>query len=129
MIEKKTLSAFGVAIVIILIIAINPPEITFEETTSDIPDRPKNLPDKAFWIGGVDGGNFICIEKSKDQNKVFPVQIFNDYTGEIEYDGKLKYMGTKSILNEISTQSLYQGWDGESLHLRGGELMVIFDDK
>ncbi len=112
----------------ITLFIINPPEITFEETEATAPRKPKSVPNSAFWAGGIDGGNFILVSKREGEHNLFSAQIYNDNTGDIEYSGVLKYSGNQTIERSLNDPSLYQGWDGEKLHLANGEYMAIYEN-
>jgi hypothetical protein len=121
----------GIAIictVFITLLILNPPEITFEELETAEPNKPKSIPEKAFWVGGIDGGNFILISKNTKGNNVFSTEIYNDYTGDLEYSGTLKYSGVVTAEASLSDPAFYQGWDGEKLHLTNGEYMSTYKD-
>lgn len=114
-----------IAFVVILIIVIkNPPSIIVEDIEVTRPEKPKSVSDHAFWVGGVDGGNFIVVTKTKEKSLFF-AEIYHDFTGELEYAGMLKYSGSKEIENFLGKASFYQGWDGENLHLANGESMTV----
>jgi hypothetical protein len=54
------------------------------------PDKPKNVPDKAIWKGGCDGGNWvelISIDKQKIRFK-----IYRDWNGELILDADFVYV-------------------------------------
>jgi hypothetical protein len=37
-----------------------------QQSEPEIPNKPSEVPDKAFWVGGLDGGVFVLIEKNKN---------------------------------------------------------------
>jgi len=119
----------GLIFILVVLIIVNPPEITFEESKVISPEKPKSVPNNTFWVGGIDGGNYIYIEKYNNENKLFFAHIYNDYTGDIEYEGLLKYSGNRDISESLYNSSIYQGWDGDNLHLSNGEFMSIYDSK
>ncbi len=124
---KKLGIAFAfICAAFITLLVVNPPEITFEEIEAAAPKKPKSVPTDAFWVGGIDGGNFIFVSKHEDKDSLFSVKIYNDYTGDLEYTGVLKYSGNKTIEKSLNDHSLYQGWDGEKLHFADGEYMAIY---
>lgn len=126
--KKLTLVFMIICAAFAALYIINPPEVTFRSTETAAPSKPKSVPDAAFWIGGVDGGNFIYISKKMDSQKIYSAQIYNDHTGEIEYSGALKYSGVTENVESLKDVSIYQGWDGEKLHLANGEYMSIYKD-
>ncbi len=99
-----------ICVVFIMLIIINPPKITFEETTATAPSKPESVPDNAVWVGGVDGGNFILVSKREGELNLFSAHIYNDYTGDLEYGGILKYSGDEIIEKPLTDPALYLGW-------------------
>lgn len=47
------------------------------------PERPTDVPDKAFWIGGIDGGTWFLIQKVDSNNISAFIKVYNDQTGEL----------------------------------------------
>lgn len=114
--------------VFVFIIVLNPPEIIIEDNIMSH-QRPELVPPSALWAGGVDGGNFIYVKEFKKEDSLFFAQIYNDFTGELEFEGVMKYIGTRDISNSLNIKSFYSGWDGENLHLSNGDTMTIYDNK
>lgn len=114
--------------IFIFLIILNPPKLTIESNYTS-PQKPDLVPSAALWVGGIDGGNFISVKAYNDEEKLFFAKIYNDFTGEIEYEGLVKYNGSKSIVSSLNMPSLYRGWDGDSLHLIDGETMTIYRSK
>ena len=115
-------------VVFIFLIILNPPEVIIESDMTS-PQKPESVTNSALWAGGVDGGNFITVETYKNEDKLFSAKIYNDFIGEIEYEGLVKYNGSKDITNSLSSPSFYLGWDGDSLHLIDGEIINIYSNK
>ena len=126
--KKLTLVFMIICAAFATLYIINPPEVTFSSTEIAAPSKPKSVPDAAFWVGGADGGNFIYISKKIDSKKIYAAQIYNDYTAETEYSGALQYLGVAEDVKSLKDVSIYQGWDGEKLHLANGEYMSIYKD-
>lgn len=97
--------------------------ITIEQPIASAPNKPKTVPNEAFWVGGTDGGNFFHMEIHPENDKKLYTQIFNDFTGDLEFEGVLNYSGDLSTQELISMPSLYQGWDGDNIHLSNGDVM------
>ncbi|MCP4118034.1 MAG: hypothetical protein GY737_22065 [Desulfobacteraceae bacterium] len=128
--NKKFLLISGLFIFILIVglLIANPPKITIEKPLIDPPERPSLVPDKAFWVGGPDGGNFVYVMKSDSPEKnTYYAMIYNDYSGEIEYEGNLKYSGDRDISDSIDKPELFQGWDGERLFLSNDNYMSIVE--
>ncbi len=126
---KKTFITLTVLLsVFIVLIIFNPPEIIIDSNVTS-PRKPELVPSSALWAGGVDGGNFILVEKYKDEDRLFFARIYNDFTGEIEYEGLVEYNGSKDLTNLLNNQSFYRGWDGDRLYLIDGEIMTSHSNK
>lgn len=123
--KKTVIIIAALLFCLVVLVVVNPPEIIIEEAKLEAPDRPQDVPKNAFWVGGIDGGNFIYVVKLDSEEKLFLAKIYNDYTGDIEYEGILKYTGSNNINHSLNDASLYQGWDGEHLYLVNAESMRV----
>jgi hypothetical protein len=122
---KKFIIVFGIICAIfIAIIAVNPPTVTFEETVAEAPVKPKSVPKDAFWVGGIDGGNFILVNKRSSETDSYTAYIYNDFSGDLEFEGVLKYSGNKPMEMPLTDPASYFGWDGEKLYLSNGGYMA-----
>jgi hypothetical protein len=73
-------------------------------------------PNGSWWVGSGDGGVFInIIDDENTTDKIYTGTIYFDHDQSIWYQGKLKLIG--DIKFSPDDHSLYQGWDGERLHL------------
>lgn len=87
------------------------------------PDRPKNVPSDAIWVGGLDGGVFLDLKKISDQ--VAQGTVYTDL-GDIFYRGRLE-ITEGQIDFPLNSMLAYQGWDGENMMLRDGRLLASID--
>jgi len=71
--------------------------------------RPLNVPHDAMWIGGLDGGIYLNINKSEN---------------EVDYKGKLKINSLEKPFDYTNVNS-YSAWDGDTLYLRDGRQLEI----
>lgn len=128
---KKSLFIFGAILFVVfsMLLISKPPKIILNEADVIAPNKPGSVPDNVFWVGGVDGGNFISISKVERMDNLYSARIYNDYSGDLEYDGLLKYSGNKMLDNSLSDPTLFLGWDGEKLHLTNNEYMSIYKNK
>jgi hypothetical protein len=92
-----------------------------QQSEPDVPSRPEVVPDKAFWVGGLDGGVFVLVEKNEKL-------MANEYLGEIyyisgdlAYKGKLNILPTDSPVIDYMNSETYQGWDGDTLYVVGNK--------
>ena len=90
--------------------------------------RPKNVPATALWAGGPDGGVFIEVSNSSlDKDGYVNVVLYDDYTGDIIYKGFMK--NESNLENSTLNGDVYEGWDGERLHISTGGWLVPIDSK
>ena len=62
-----------------------------EKTELITPVRPDPVPDKAMWIGGVDGGAWVLLSKLKDDPAgIYRAEVYGDQAGDKWYIGRLK---------------------------------------
>jgi hypothetical protein len=55
-----------------------------------IPKRISNIPIDAFWVGGVDGGQWYRIDSINTTEKSIHFKIYNDFNGNLVIDKKFK---------------------------------------
>lgn len=57
---------------------------TNEDSTVKVsaPDKPENVPESAFWQGGLDGGAWYQCSATKRELRYY-CTVYNDFTGEI----------------------------------------------
>jgi hypothetical protein len=87
------------------------------------PPRPSGVPAKAVWAGGIDGGDFILLS-SPTADGSYPAKIYNDHSGDLEFDGKLRLKERSKAPIDVTDPKTYSGWDGESLFLRDGRTLT-----
>jgi len=91
------------------------------------PDRPDNIPGNTLWIGGTDGGVFIRVNKMKeDKPYVYDAEIYFG-TGDIDFKGKLTINTRDKPVFDYDKQDSYSGWDGDTLYLRDGRRLAIYN--
>lgn len=88
------------------------------------PPIPPNVPYDALWIGGNDGGAFIEVEETSDSSRYLGT-IYFESSGEIWYQGALKYTGSTPF--DTKSPSSYIAWDGDVLLLKNGSKLIALD--
>ncbi|PHR59057.1 MAG: hypothetical protein COA44_02595 [Arcobacter sp.] len=88
--------------------------------------RPSIVPKTALWIGGLDGGNYIEIEKLIDDPiNVYQAKIYYDYEiCELRYSGKLELNSLEKIFN-YKNPDIFSSFDGVKLNLQDGRYLSI----
>ena len=104
---------------LLLIIFLSACEIHYGEV--EPPPRPPSVPESALWTGGLDGGVFVDISKTKIP-KTYAGSIYADFTGVILFQGKFKYTGENDF--DVSDRFSYGAWDGDYLFLRNNEKLI-----
>ena len=84
--------------------------------------KPDNVPNGAVWDGGADGGNWIYCTAVKDSVNIFKCTEYNDYNGEILYEGKFKLEGETTSLLEL--RNLLGIYSGDYIYLKDGRKMI-----
>ncbi|MFT6123467.1 MAG: hypothetical protein ACJASG_002001 [Oleiphilaceae bacterium] len=83
-------------------------------------------PNGAWWVGGDDGGVFINIMDDENAtDEIYTGTIYFDHDQSIWYQGKLKLIG--DIKFSPNEHRLYQGWDGERLHLINAAYLEVIE--
>jgi hypothetical protein len=85
----------------------------------DAPARPSGVPATALWAGGVDGGNFILMSPGKNDGS-YPLKVYHDQTGELEFNGAVRLDKPSTSPINVQDGKTFNGWDGDTLHLRDG---------
>ena len=91
------------------------------------PKRPQNVPAKAIWVGGPDGGVFVVIEKRKEtEPHVYYAEIYYE-SGELWYKGGLALEPPRAPFPDPKQHELLSGWDGDALYLVDGRVLRPID--
>lgn len=91
----------------------------------DVPKKPRAVPDKAFWVGGLDGGVFVLIAKNKnlEPNEYFAKIYYA--SGDIAYEGGMRLSPRGSTAIDHINPAIFQGWDGDTLYIEGNKLLKV----
>ncbi len=89
------------------------------------PSRPSNVPAASVWVGGVDGGVFVLVNKSKSQdNDEYFSEIYY-VSGDLSYKGSMKIFPPGSPGFETTNKESFRGWDGDTLYLKNNQYLKI----
>jgi hypothetical protein len=92
-----------------------------------IPTRPKGVPEKAFWKGGVDGGNWYVIESVNAHKNSATMSVYNGQDGSLMVWGKFMLVCPVDSMQPIKNlQEEISGFDGEKIYL---EYHAIYNRK
>ncbi|VAX05742.1 hypothetical protein MNBD_GAMMA19-114 [hydrothermal vent metagenome] len=100
------------------------------EIGSALPPTPKpdNIPEKASWIGGLDGGMYVLVQKNnKDSPAIYDAEIYHS-SGSASYKGKLVINAPENPQFNYNDVNSYSGWDGDTLYLQDGRYLTIVDE-
>ena len=89
-----------------------------EPAGEDSPRRPAGVPAQAFWVGGLDGGVFVLLERSNDRKGTFAGKIYHQ-DGELLYAGPLVPKPAGTFVDPAQHEQ-FAGWDGERLLIADG---------
>ena len=104
-----------------ILVAINSLACNLGTRDAAVPARIQGIPDSAFWVGGVDGGNWYLV-KNIDANKNSAyINLYHDFTGELLLS---KIFTLKCpVDNQVSIDDLQTqivAFDGEKIIIRAG---------
>jgi len=87
------------------------------------PSRPLAVPKAALWVGGPDGGVWVLLEKNaEDPPGRYRGAIFHE-GGLVWYEGALVVDPPDRPDVDLTTRTLFGGWDGDELHLNDGRTL------
>jgi len=73
------------------------------------PDKPTVVPKEAVWKGGCDGGNWIELIKTKEDNK-YRFRIYWGHDGSLALDADFSFKKCKEFTLTKSNWSEYVTW-------------------
>src|SRR5689334_6842054 len=84
--------------------------------TRSEPRRVNGIPQDAFWIGGIDGGQWYIIKEINETSRSAKFKIYNDLTGELVVDRNFKLkcdVETEVAWNNLKTEII--AFDGNRI--------------
>ena len=78
----------------------------------------KSVPEKAFWIGGVDGGNWYYVEYIHPHKNWAKISIYNDQSGDLIVSKKFILVcesQNQTFIKNLETQ--IDSFDGNRIYL------------
>jgi hypothetical protein len=89
------------------------------ETEPEPPPRPKGVPERAIWAGGLDGGSFIVLESTSVPNR-YSAAVYDENTGEVVFKGTLSLDMRPGERINVKDPKILDTWDGDTLYLTDG---------
>ena len=81
------------------------------------PERVGKIPKEAFWVGGIDGGQWYLTETIDAKGKTIHFKIYNDYNGNLETDkifklncdndASIKWENIKEQINSFDGRKIF----------------------
>ncbi len=128
---KKIIKYFLILLLVILSVImvrqafLLPDFIASIEISAVIPPRPDNIPEKALWVGGPDGGMYVLVHKNNsDSPAIYDAAIYYD-SGDVSYQGRLVINTPDNPQFNYNDVNSYSGWDGDTLYLQDGRQLTI----
>jgi hypothetical protein len=90
------------------------------------PERPSTVPSDAYWMGGVDGGNFYVCRLLLSRQGVY-CDIYNDQSGTTQWSGTIplkEWEQKKYSRIDLFYQDI-DGYDGINFYLLSRESKKI----
>lgn len=88
------------------------------------PDKPASIPQNSIFVGGLDGGVFVLLEKYSSNTYASEIYYIS---GDLAYKGKMRLYPDSAQKFNINDEKSYQGWDGDVLYLVGDRQLRIED--
>lgn len=83
------------------------------------PEKVKGIPDNAFWVGGVDDGQWYVIKEIERQSLTADISIYNDNTGDLEVHRRFTLIcNSASTFNIDNLKNEIDSFDGETIVLK-----------
>lgn len=103
---------------IILILLIITTSCNVNNQKVDEPKKLKSIPEKAFWAGGVDGGNWYFVEYIHPHKNSAKISIYNDQNGELIVSKKFILVCKSQSLTFIKNlETQINSFDGNRIYL------------
>lgn len=96
-----------------------------QQTVPQAPNKPATVPEKAFWVGGLDGGVFVLVQKSEKLKKYEYFAEIYYVSGDVAYKGKMQLIPKNGGVIDYLDPESYQGWDGDTLYVEGNKQLKI----
>jgi hypothetical protein len=96
--------------------------ITYGCTSIDVkdytPKKQSNIPDSAFWKGGIDGGNWFLINNINNHRNLVNISIYNDQDGSLIKTKTFMLICNASKMTFIEDlKQQINFYDGEKIYL------------
>ena len=83
------------------------------------PVRRGDIPEKAFWAGGADGGNWYLVEDVHSHSNNAVIKVYNDNDGSLIVSKKFMLIcQPENIVYIEDLQKQISGFDGERILLK-----------
>ena len=85
------------------------------------PIRANGIPEKAFWIGSVDGGNWYLIDDEQEDRNNAIIRIYNDNDGTLIVSKRFILIcpgDNQTLMSDLKEK--ISGFDGERIFLISG---------
>ncbi|HEX4878709.1 MAG TPA: hypothetical protein VFV39_02600 [Limnobacter sp.] len=87
--------------------------------------KPASVPAASVWVGGLDGGVFVRVTQGKSAGGATYQATVHHSTGDLSYDGPVSPSPAGPIAVDLSKQESFEGWDGDTLYLKGGQKLTV----
>lgn len=98
-----------------------------QKSEPELPNKPTQVPNKAFWVGGLDGGVFVLVERNESLDASEYLGEIYYISGDLAYKGKLNILPKDSAVIGYENPEIYQGWDGDTLYLSGNKQLKVIE--
>ena len=93
-----------------------------EKDVVKTPARINGIPEKAFWVGGVDGGNWYFVDYVHAHKNNAVIKVYNDIDGSLIMSKKFILIcpnDNQMLLGNLQEQ--ISAFDGEKIYLKASD--------
>src|SRR5690349_19245620 len=111
-----------VALLIFIAFVFTASACSLKQDKQKEPERVKGIPEKAFWVGGADGGNWYLVEDVNSHKNMASIKIYNDNNGSLITSRRfilVCHSGNQEFINDLNMQ--INGFDGERILLKSSK--------
>jgi hypothetical protein len=92
---------------------------SFNHDEGKAPARVNGVPEQAFWVGGVGGGNWFLVDKVHDHKNNAVIKVYNDNDGSLIVSKHFMLIcptDNQMLIEDLQKQ--INGFDGEKVLLK-----------
>lgn len=95
------------------------PSCLYKRQEEITPVKAKGIPEKAFWVGGLDGGNWYLVDFIHPHKNGAQIRVYNDHDGSLIISKRFSLACPVDNLIWIENlEEQINSFDGEKIYLK-----------